>query len=130
MPNDQRQIACPARRWKGRNVIAASTLLCAALMMTATTGCVARPPSQSTAIAPNPAIVRLAGRHSVITINAGPGIPLYTVADESGRVLVADMTTADLKKSHPELYEQIFPLLCAQPDDSGITDSDSGIADW
>jgi hypothetical protein len=90
-----------------------SALVCAALLIIAAAGCASQPQPKSTPIAEssNPVIVRLVGRREVITITTGPISPLYTVADLSGRVLVSAMIMSDLRKTRPDLYEQISPAL-------------------
>jgi hypothetical protein len=79
--------------------------------MIAMAGCASHPMPTPMAESSNPVIVRLVGRHEVITITTGPIAPLYTVVDRSGRVLVSAMTMSDLKKTRPDLYEQISPSL-------------------
>ena len=70
------------------------------------------PAESSSAEAPaNPIIVRLVRRHDIITITAGSHMPLYTVAEDSGRVLVSEMSMPQLKTTRPDLYEQISPAV-------------------
>jgi hypothetical protein len=64
----------------------------------------------------DPVIVRLVSRHEVITITAGARTPLYTVADASGRVLIREMSLPELKKTRPDLLEQIAPALSSAAD--------------
>ena len=60
-----------------------------------------------TADSTNLVIVRLVGLHDILTITTGPIVPLYTVTDAAGRVLVSDVTMSELKKTRPDLYQQI-----------------------
>ncbi len=88
-----------------------SLLACASLLLSAAAGCAAQPRPTPIAKSSNHVIVRLVSCHEIITITTGPIAPLYTVADASGRVLVSGMTMADLKKTRPDLYQQISPAL-------------------
>jgi hypothetical protein len=94
-----------------------SSLAAAALSIIGPAGCASQP-GPSSSVTSNPVITRLVSRHEVITITAGPGAPLYTVADPSGRVLVSGMTLHDLKTTDPELYERLAPALAPEADAS------------
>lgn len=92
-------------------ILSRSAHFCAASLVVALAGCVSQPKSTPMAESSNPVLVRLVGRHEIITITAGPIAPLYSVVDRSGRVLVSAMTMSDMKKIRPDLYEQISPSL-------------------
>jgi hypothetical protein len=81
-----------------------------ASLMSTLAGCASEPESRTT-LSSNPVIVRLFRRHDVITITAGLNAPLYTVVDGSGRVLVSEMSMPELKRTRPDLYEQISPAV-------------------
>jgi hypothetical protein len=58
-----------------------------------------------------PVIVRIVSRSETIVVTAGPKEPLYSVQDSSGRTLVAACTLAEMKATHPDLYQRIEPTL-------------------
>jgi hypothetical protein len=88
-----------------------SSKVCAVLLISAAAGCALKGQSTPMAASVNRVIVRLVSRDGVITITTGPIVPLYTMADASGRVLVSGVTMSDLKRARPDLYEQIYPLV-------------------
>jgi hypothetical protein len=54
-------------------------------------------------------IVRLVGRRQTVTVLAGHGQSLYSVADSSGRTVVSRVTLEELRVSHPEAYKMVEP---------------------
>jgi hypothetical protein len=99
-------------------------LFCIALSVTAlsiTTSCARPTASVSTATATRPkpteqfpTIVRLIGRHYTVTISAAPHAPVYTIVSASGDVLAEHMTLAQLRATHPDLYNGLAPAMAPQ----------------
>lgn len=91
--------------------LALVSVACVALLMSLVAGCVSQPLVSSTAASEHAVIVRIVSRHGVITVTTGPTAPLYTVADAYGHVMVSGVTLASLKKTRPDLYEQVSTLV-------------------
>jgi len=58
-------------------------------------------------------IFTLAGRNQTLTVVASRMGPLYSVTDNTGRVLLADSTLDQVQQRDPALYRWINSALCA-----------------
>lgn len=58
-------------------------------------------------------IVRLASRHSDISVLSTAKGVRYSAIDKSGRILVTQATLDELKDNHPDLYRVLAPALCS-----------------
>ena len=58
-----------------------------------------------------PMIVRLVGRHQTIVVTAGPKGPLYSAERADGTQIVAGATLDQLRRDHPEVYQQLIPSI-------------------
>src|SRR5690348_4106775 len=114
----------------------ASSLLFAACIVISSLGCHTEAPTPDTAGAPRghspraavtppqaapklneggyPVIVRLAGRHQTIVVTAGPTAPLYSATRDDGTPIVAGATLDQLRREHPEVYQQLIPTIAVE----------------
>jgi len=83
-------------------------------------GCAAHPKPPAAAAAraepQYPVIVRLVGRHYAVTASSGPTGVVWSAQNADGRTVVANATLDELRKSHPEVYQQILPAIATQGD--------------
>lgn len=56
-----------------------------------------------------PVIVRLVGRHYTVTASSGPAGVVYSAEGRDGNLVVANASLEELRRRHPEVYEQIVP---------------------
>jgi type IV pilus biogenesis protein CpaD/CtpE len=82
------------------------------------TSCATRKPAPPTATTtatatPNPVIFRLVSRTQTLTVTSSHSGPLYSVTDNTGRVLLADSTLEQVALRDPKLYRWINSALCA-----------------
>ena len=56
-----------------------------------------------------PVIVRLVGRHYTVTASSGPAGVVYSAEGRDGNLIVANASLEELRRGHPEVYEQIVP---------------------
>jgi hypothetical protein len=68
-------------------------------------------PSAAKAQACYPKIVRLQSRSFTIDITAGPKVPVYSIKNAAGQSLCTNLSLADLRNSHPELFNLVAPAL-------------------
>jgi hypothetical protein len=61
-----------------------------------------------------PVIVRLVGRHQTIVVTAGPTAPLYSATRNDGTPIVAAATLEQLRRDHPEVYQQLIPTIATE----------------
>ena len=61
-----------------------------------------------------PLIVRLVGRHYTVDACSGPDGVVYTASTNEGRAVVANASLDDLRRQHPEIYQQILPGIAEQ----------------
>jgi hypothetical protein len=92
------------------------TLLATSALALALAGCAAQPPVQQAstprvAAPQGPVIVRLVGQHQVITVTSGPSGPLYSAETVDGEPIVANVTLAQLRTDHPDIYQFIEPAV-------------------
>ena len=99
--------------------IPASTL--ALFVVVCLTGCAARPKAPTTRpveVARQadeyPLIVRLVGRHYTVTASSGPVGVVYSAEETDGKLIVANATLDELRRQHPEVYEQLLPGVATQ----------------
>ena len=59
--------------------------------------------------AQHPVIVRLVGRHYTVTASSGPSGVVYSAVGRDGNLIVANASLDELRRRHPEVYEQIIP---------------------
>ena len=60
-----------------------------------------------------PVIVHLVSRDHVVSIPSSPNGPLYSAKTKDGAVLVSNATMEQLRESHPEIYEKVYPAITA-----------------
>ena len=74
---------------------------------------VAKAPANVNVADEYPMIVRLVGRHQTIVVTAGPAGkgPLYSAERNDGTLIVAAATLDELRKDHPEVYQQLIPAM-------------------
>src|SRR5687768_4301305 len=97
-----------------------STVLLAAL------ACVGCSTKQRHAAAPPPPaaepagleIVELRSRDNIIVVTSGPDGPLYSAKTYAGETLASNVTLAELRDAHPELYKQIMPVVANDQSDA------------
>lgn len=63
-----------------------------------------------------PLILRLVGRHYTVTASSGPDGVVYSAEGTDGRLVVANATLDDLRRRHPEVYQQLLPGIATQGD--------------
>lgn len=56
-----------------------------------------------------PVIVRLVGRHYTVTASSGPAGVVYSAEGRDGSPIVANASLEQLRRDHPEVYQQIVP---------------------
>ena len=57
----------------------------------------------------HPVIVRLVGRHYTVTASSGPAGVVYSAEGRDGNPVVANASLDELRRRHPEVYQQIVP---------------------
>lgn len=63
-----------------------------------------------------PLIVRLEGRNYSVTACSGLSGVVYTAHGRDGNLLVANATLDELRRRHPEVYQQITPGIAEKAD--------------
>ena len=63
-----------------------------------------------------PIIVRLVGRHYTVTACSGPDGVLYDAEQADGKLVVARASLDELRREHPEVYQQVLPAVATQGD--------------
>lgn len=64
---------------------------------------------QPTQVAENKVIVRLVGRHYTVTVASSPAGVVYSASGRDGRMIVANASLDELRRDHPQIYQQIIP---------------------
>jgi hypothetical protein len=67
----------------------------------------------------HPVIVHIVAREKTLTISSGPNGPLYSLAQQDGKILVADASGDEFAKQQPELYRQMRQYVAVKNDTSG-----------
>jgi hypothetical protein len=75
------------------------------------------------AAAEYPVIVRLVGRHFTVTASSGPAGVVYSANDNDGAVIVANASLDELRRRHPEVYQQIIPGVAEKRDERVSNDT-------
>lgn len=103
-----------------RTIILVSTLLAAGIAFAAAPA--TRPASlPTTNNSKHPVIVHIVSRDKTVTISSGPKGLLYSLAGERGQVLVADASSEDFARLHPELYRSIRQYIAVKNDTGSAT---------
>lgn len=85
-------------------------------------GCASRDKSPSVARtaasdhADYPLIVRLVGRHYTVSASSAPHGVVYSAEGADGRQIVANATLDELRSTHPDVYQQLFPGIATKGD--------------
>ena len=76
-----------------------------------------------------PLIVRLVGRHYTVDACSGPEGVVYTASTNDGMAVVANASLDELRRQHPEIYQQILPGIAehgeSRNNPNGRTSSDA-----
>ncbi len=105
-----------------RLAVSLAAISCFGCSRTPTTSQTEEPstPTTSQTVEPStnhPVLVSLEGRGGTIVIKAGP-TPLYSLLTSDGRVVVQDMTLAELAVHNPQLYERVKRAIAVRADAS------------
>ena len=72
------------------------------------------PAAAQCADAQYPVIVRLVGRHYTVTASSGPAGVVYSAQGSDGKPIVANASLEELRRNHPEVYQQIVPSIATK----------------
>jgi hypothetical protein len=72
-----------------------------------------------------PVIVRLVGRHYTVTACSGPDGVLYDAEQADGKLVVARASLDELRREHPEVYQQVLPAVARQGDGANTRKRDT-----
>ena len=84
--------------------------------------------SQESTTTPYPVVTQLVLRDRTVTITSAPNGYRYSIADESGAILSANLTEGQMAKRYPELLDLLQPRGCrgGRRVDDPCPGSDSG----
>ena len=79
---------------------------------------------QPVQVAENKTIVRLVGRHYTVTAASSPAGVVYSASGNDGKMIVANAPLEELRRDHPQIYQQIIPGIAEKGDERSTRTTD------